>query len=156
MWTVLFTQSNAVTNQERLLCHHLGYFRKKIYMYCQKYWRWVQHVCNDFWTQWKKEVFVTLQSRQKLNCKKQNFQVRDVVLVRDDMMRYKWLMARVITTYPDKKGIIQSVRNIQDISILMGGVCRWHILRFDTGWERQIPFLPTSILLGLTCAVWYN
>ena len=125
-------------------------------MYCQKYWRWVQHVCSEFWTWWKKEVFVTLHSRQKLNCTKQNFQVGDVVLVWDDLMRYKWPMTRVIATYPDKEWIVWSVRNIQDISILMGGVCRWHILRFDTGWQIGIPFLPISILLDLTCVVWYN
>ena len=35
-------------------------------------------------------------------------------------------------------------------------LCRWHILRFDTGWQEGIPFLPISVLLGLTCVVWYN
>ena len=30
--------------------------------------------------------------------------------MRDDSMRNKWQMARVITTYPDKKRIIRSVQ----------------------------------------------
>ena len=58
-------------------------------IYCRRYWQRVQHVCNEFWTRWKKEVFATLQSRQKWNCPKQNFQVGDVVLIRDDSMRSK-------------------------------------------------------------------
>ena len=82
-----------------------GMFQKED-MYCRKYWRWVQHICNEFWTRWKKEVFATLQSPQKWNCPKLNFQVGDIVLVRDDLMRNKWPMARVIMTYPDKKGIV--------------------------------------------------
>ena len=89
-------------------------------------------------------------------------------------------MAKVITTYPDKKGLVWSVQlqlgklsskewtiferpvnklvllvenekcylNVQDISILMGGVCRWHMLRFDTSWEEGMPFLPISKLFG--------
>ena len=32
------------------------------------------------------------------------------MLVQDDSIRNKWPMARVITTYPDKKGIVQSVQ----------------------------------------------
>ena len=34
----------------------------------------------------------------------------DVVLVQDDVMRSKWLMAKVITTYPDEKGLVRSVQ----------------------------------------------
>ena len=72
-------------------------------MYCQKYWRRVQHGCNEFWTRWKKELFATLQPRQKWNCPNRNFHVGDVVLVQDYSMRNKWPMAKVIMTYPDKK-----------------------------------------------------
>ena len=57
-----------------------GIFQKED-IYCRKYWWPVQYVCNEFWTLWKKEVFTTLQSRQKWNCPKQNFHVGDVVLV---------------------------------------------------------------------------
>ena len=41
---------------------------------------------------------------------KLNFQGGDVLLVQDDSMRNKRLMARVILTYPNKKGIVQSVQ----------------------------------------------
>ena len=74
-----------------------GIFQKED-IYCQKYWRRVQHVCNAFWTRWKKETFAALVSRQESNCPKRNFQVGDVVLVGDDSMRNKSPMAKVITT----------------------------------------------------------
>ena len=32
------------------------------------------------------------------------------MLVQDDSMRNKWLMARVITTYADKKGTVRSLQ----------------------------------------------
>ena len=83
-----------------------GIFQKED-MYCWKYWRRVQHICNEFWTRRKKDVLLLF---QKWNCTKRNFQVGEVVLVRDDSMRNKWQMARVITTYPNKKGIIRSVQ----------------------------------------------
>ena len=56
----------------------------------------------------EKGGFATLQSHQKWNCPKQNFQVGDVVLVQDYSMRNKWPMAKVIMTYPDKKGLVRS------------------------------------------------
>ena len=37
---------------------------------------------------------------------KTSFQVGDVVLVWGDLMRNKWSMAKVITTYPDKEGLV--------------------------------------------------
>ena len=35
-------------------------------IYCQKYWRQVQHVCNEIWTQREKEVFATNSSEMEL------------------------------------------------------------------------------------------
>ena len=75
-------------------------------VYCYKYQRRVQPVWNEFWTQWKKEVFAILQSLQKWNCPKRNFEVDDAVFVWNDSMRNKWPMAKVIRTYSDKKGLV--------------------------------------------------
>ena len=30
-------------------------------IYCHKHWRRVQHISNEFWSRWRKEVLVTLQ-----------------------------------------------------------------------------------------------
>ena len=41
-------------------------------------------VSDQFWTRWRKEVYASLQARQKWNQLKRNFQVGDIVLVHDD------------------------------------------------------------------------
>ena len=87
-------------------------------MYCRKHWRRVQHLSNEFWSRWRKEVLLTLQNRQKWNNKTRNCEIGDIVLVKDDMERNKWSMAHVVPTYKDYKDVVQSVR------LLMGSVDR--------------------------------
>ena len=56
-------------------------------------------------------MFATLQTRRKWNQTKQNFEVRDIVLVRDDVTtQNKWPMARILKTYSDEKGLVRSVQ----------------------------------------------
>ena len=86
-----------------------GVFQKED-MYCRKQWRRVQHVCNEIWTGWQKEVFVTLQHRQKWNSPKRNFEVGDIVLLREDASRNQWPMARIVKKYCDSNGFVRSVQ----------------------------------------------
>ena len=51
----------------------------------------------------------TLQTRQKRNQTKQNFEVRDIVLVHDDIIQNKLPMARILKMYSDEEGLVQSV-----------------------------------------------
>ena len=56
-------------------------------------------------------MFTTLQTKQKWNQTKQNFEVEGVVLGRDDVTtRNKWPMAKILETYSDKKGLVRSVQ----------------------------------------------
>ena len=41
---------------------------------------------------------------------KRNFQVRDVLLLKEEIGRNKWPMARIVSTEPDSCGIVQSVQ----------------------------------------------
>ena len=63
---------------------------------CQKQWRRVQHMCNEFWTRWRKEVYARLKAWQKWNQAKRNFQVRKFVLVQDDTTQNAWPMAGIL------------------------------------------------------------
>ena len=49
---------------------------------------------------------------------KQEIEIGDIVLVKDDMERNRWPMAKVVATYKDYKGVVRSVR------LLMGSVDR--------------------------------
>ena len=48
--------------------------------------------------------------RQKWNNQKQNFKVGDVVLLREDSIRSKWPMARIVETEPDSSEVVFSVK----------------------------------------------
>ena len=100
-------QMQLLSMKTKIVMPSLGISQKKD-VYCQKYWWQVQHVCNEFCTWWKKEAFATLQSHQKWNCPKRNFQA-GTLLVRDYLINNKWLMT-LITTYPDKKWLLPSVQ----------------------------------------------
>ncbi len=52
----------------------------------------------------------TLQNRQKWLTEKRNFQVSDIVLVKEEgLPRNKWRVARVINTHPSNDGMVRSV-----------------------------------------------
>ena len=67
---------------------------------------------------WSEEVLLTLQNRQKWNGTTRNYEIRDIVLIKDDMERNWWPMWKVAATYKDDKGVVRSVRP------LMGSVDR--------------------------------
>ena len=86
-----------------------GIFQKED-MYCRKQWRRVQHLSNEFWTQWRKGMFATIQTRQKWNQTKRNFEVGDIVLVCYNVIRNKWPMARILKTNSNEEGLVRSVQ----------------------------------------------
>ena len=73
-----------------------GIFQKED-LYCRKQWRCVQHMCDEFWSRWRKEFYATLQARQKV---RRNFPVRDIGLVCDDTFR----------NICDKEGLVHSLQ----------------------------------------------
>ena len=80
-------------------------------VYSKRRWRRVQHIANEFWNRWRKEYLQHLQNRQKWKQKTRNFQVNDVVLLKDNTleMRNHWPMARIVKLYNDDKGVVRSV-----------------------------------------------
>ena len=79
-------------------------------IYSRRRWRRVQHIAGKFWTRWRKEFLQMLQVRQEWNKQKQKFKVGDVVLLREDSIRNKWPMARIVETEPDSNGVVRSVK----------------------------------------------
>ena len=63
-------------------------------LYSRRRWRRVQHIAVKFWSHWRKEFLQSLQARQKLNITKRNFQVRDVVLLKEGKLEYHLTGAR--------------------------------------------------------------
>ena len=73
-------------------------------------WAQVQFLSNQFWCRWVNEFMSNLTQRQKRFQPERNVQVGDVVLLAESMQqRSKWVMGRVIETYPDKHGKVRTV-----------------------------------------------
>jgi hypothetical protein len=86
-----------------------GIFQKPD-LYCRRRWRRVQHLCNEFWSRWRKEYLQTLQVRQKWSNVTRNITCGDVCFVKDDCIhRAEWKMALVIRVNKDDQGSVRSV-----------------------------------------------
>ena len=70
----------------------------------------MQDVSKEFWSMWSEEVLLTLQNRQKWNDTTRNYEIRDIVLIKDDMERNWWPTWKVVATYKEDKGVVRSVR----------------------------------------------
>ena len=106
----VLTPNHLLTMKSKLVLAPPGVFQKSD-VYCRKRWKAVQYLANQFWSRWKKEFLVTLQQRNKWQCEKRNFQVGDVVLLKEENCpRNQWPMARVCKVKTDEKdGLVRAV-----------------------------------------------
>ena len=92
-----------------------GEFQKD-HIDCRKQWRRVQHLANEFWRRWKKEVYATLQVCHEWNKIVRNFKTGDIVLLREETSRDKWPMGRVITIQTGSDSFVWSVNIVVGIN----------------------------------------
>lgn len=79
-------------------------------LYAKQRWRQVQYISDLFWKCWVQEYPPLLQERQKWNQRKRSIVAGDIVLVVDSTApRGSWLLCKVLETFPDKNGFVQSV-----------------------------------------------
>nr|XP_039269020.1 uncharacterized protein LOC120344012 [Styela clava] len=65
---------------------------------------------DEFWRRWIKEYLPTITQRSKWTRGRDNFKVDDMVLLVDESIpRGRWTVGRVISTFPDKHGLVRSV-----------------------------------------------
>ena len=79
-------------------------------LYSRRRWRCMQHIAEEFWHRWRKEFLQSLQTRQKWNDKRRNFEVGDIVILKEqDCRRNQWPLARIIGVDADRNGDVCSV-----------------------------------------------
>jgi hypothetical protein len=112
------TPNHLLTMKSKVVLPPPGVFQKND-MYCRKRWRAVQFMANLFWDRWRKEYLSDLQARSKWTAEKRNFEIGDVVLIKDeDTTRNKWPMGVVKNTYPGDDKLVRTV----DIKTSTGAV----------------------------------
>ena len=80
-------------------------------IYARKRWRVVQQLANEFWTRWRKQYLLFLQSRQKWVNKVPEIRVGDIVLLCDDnAVRNQWPLARVVECNLSHDSVVRSVK----------------------------------------------
>ena len=108
------TQNESLTPNHLLLVRETvnlppGLFSKKD-CYTRRRWAQVQFFSNQFWCRWVNEFMPNLTQRQKWFQPGRNVQVGDVMLLAESMQqRSKWVMGKVLETYPDKNGKVRIV-----------------------------------------------
>ena len=101
--------SMLLTGKTRLVLPPPGEFKRED-LYCRKMWRRTQHMAQEFWSRWSKEYLQQLQTRNKWIRPRRNFQVGDIVLLKENQSpRNRWPMAKVVATHPDDQGQVRSV-----------------------------------------------
>ena len=100
---------NLLTMKSKVVMPPPGHFTSPD-RYCRKQWRRVQHLLNEFWNRWRKEVLLTLQNRGKWNKQQRNCKVGDVVLLKEDAEHNQWPMAKIVAVNSDAKGDVHSIK----------------------------------------------
>ena len=124
------TPSHLLTMKSKVILPPPGVFQKAD-MYCRRRWRAVQFLANTFWERWRKEYLSSLQMRSKWTSIRRNFEIGDVVLIKDeDITRNKWPMGIISQTFPSADGLIRSA----DVKVASGAI-----------WKRPITKLVLLI-----------
>jgi len=68
------------------------------------------HLTNEFWTRWRKEFLRALQEQQKWVRPRQNLQIGDIVIIKDDNTPHNhWQLARVTEAQKGKDRLVSKV-----------------------------------------------
>ncbi|CAG7829073.1 unnamed protein product [Allacma fusca] len=77
-------------------------------------WQLVQRISRQFWDRWSSEYLTRLQSRPKWWSHQPNFQVGDLVLIKDERLPpQQWPLSRITSVFPGNDGKVRvvSVKN---------------------------------------------
>lgn len=71
----------------------------------------MQYMSDLFWKRWVREYLPLLQERQKWNRKKRSLVVGDIDVIMDaSAPRGSWPLGKVLEVFPDKGGLVHSVK----------------------------------------------
>ncbi|XP_019727405.1 uncharacterized protein LOC109516990 isoform X1 [Hippocampus comes] len=114
------TPNHILTMKSTIIAPPPGKFVQED-LYLRKRWRRVQVLANTFWTRWRREYVLNLQSRQKWTKERRDAKVNDIVLLQDDSSpRNQWKLAKTVEVYPGHDGRVRKVKLLVSDSTLDG------------------------------------
>ncbi|XP_052743937.1 uncharacterized protein LOC128199251 [Bicyclus anynana] len=73
-------------------------------------WRLMQKMVNDFWKRWSKEYLVTLSQRYKWTTERNEPEIDDIVIVKEDNIPpAKWVLGKIVEKHTGKDNITRVV-----------------------------------------------
>lgn len=73
-------------------------------------WELLQKITQDVWKRWSGEYLHTLLNRPKWTRVHRNFQLNDLVIIKEDNLpSSRWKLGRIIGTLPGLDGLVRSV-----------------------------------------------
>ena len=95
-------------------------------------WKTSQLMAQEFWGRWQRLYLPTLIPRKKWNCPQRNFEIGDLVLLREySVVKNQWFRGRIVNVLPNKDGKVRCLEvKKPDGSVVLrdvGSVCRLEI-----------------------------
>lgn len=82
-------------------------------------WQYIQRRVQSFWKKFSIEYLHNLQQRAKWRRPQPNFNIGDVVLIKEDNLpSYKWALGKIVEVHPDQQGRVRVVTLKTSASIL--------------------------------------
>ena len=104
------TLNHLLTMKTKVVLSPPGVFTSAA-KFCRKRWRRVQHLANEFWSQWRKEYLLSLLQRQKWTVFRNDVGVDDIVIIKDgNSPRSHWQLARVCAVNRSSDGHVRTVK----------------------------------------------
>ena len=98
---------NLLTLKSRVVMPPPGVFNAPD-IYCCKHLGRVQHISNESWSRWRREILATLHCQQICNDIKRNYKVGDIVLLKQAVAE----LVAIVAMNTDENGFVRSVHKV--------------------------------------------
>lgn len=103
-------------------------------------WKQISQKIEHFKKRWRAEYLSKLQYRNKWMRQCDNVRVGDMVLVKEDgAPPSKWLLGRIMETFPDEEGLVRSVKVKTETSMFMRPIHKVSVLPIEKALNDTIP-----------------
>lgn len=110
-----------------------------------KTWQRIQHLQEEFWARFQKEYVTELNKRNKWAHRSKNLKVNDMVFIKDENTPpARWLLGRIIETYPDQNGCVRSARVRTQHSTFIRPIVKLCLIPLEQDLPKKAPIMKSN------------